>query len=74
MDTVEEWRPEVVVTDFEPLSGIYARSSRTPLVCVDNIHMIDRCRHDEQITAGARGLPDRLVRSRARWSRRQATT
>jgi uncharacterized protein (TIGR00661 family) len=53
MGVVDEWRPEVVVTDFEPLSGIYARSSRTPLVCVDNIHMIDRCRHDEEITDGA---------------------
>jgi uncharacterized protein (TIGR00661 family) len=54
MDAVSEWEPEVVVTDFEPLSGIYARSSHTPLVCVDNIHMIDRCRHDDEITAGAR--------------------
>ena len=62
MDTVEEWRPEVVVTDFEPLSGIYARSSRTPLVCVDNIHMIDRCRHDAEITAGA-GEDYRIARA-----------
>ena len=53
MATVQEWRPEVVVTDFEPLSGIYARSSRTPLICVDNIHMIDRCKHDEGILEGA---------------------
>jgi uncharacterized protein (TIGR00661 family) len=52
---VQEWRPEVVVTDFEPLSGIYARSARVPLVCVDNIHMIDRCRHDAEILDGARG-------------------
>jgi uncharacterized protein (TIGR00661 family) len=50
---VHEWRPDVVVTDFEPLSGIYARWSRTPLVCVDNIHMIDRCRHDAEIVDGA---------------------
>jgi uncharacterized protein (TIGR00661 family) len=50
---VDEWRPDVVVTDFEPLSGIYARSAHVPLVCVDNIHMIDRCRHDDEITAGA---------------------
>ena len=49
---VEEWRPDVVVTDFEPLSASYARSTGTPLVCVDNIHMIDRCVHDEQILAG----------------------
>lgn len=51
---VEEWRPDVVVTDFEPLTATYARSTRTPLVCVDNIHMIDRCVHDEEILAGAR--------------------
>lgn len=51
---VEEWRPDVVITDFEPLSGIYARSSRTPLICVDNIHMIHRCRHDDEIVEGAR--------------------
>jgi uncharacterized protein (TIGR00661 family) len=53
MAAVHEWRPAVVVTDFEPLSGIYARSSHTPLVCVDNIHMIDRCRHDDEIVGGA---------------------
>ena len=54
METVDEWEPDVVVTDFEPLSGIYARWSRTPLICVDNIHMIDRCRHDKAIVDGAR--------------------
>jgi uncharacterized protein (TIGR00661 family) len=49
MSMVDEWLPEVVITDFEPLAGIYARTSRTPLVCVDNIHMVDRCRHDREI-------------------------
>lgn len=43
------WQPEVVVTDFEPLSAIYARVARTPLIAVDNINMLDRCRHDEEI-------------------------
>lgn len=51
--TVHDWRPDVVVSDFEPLSGIYARWSRTPLVCVDNIHMIDRCAHGPDILDGA---------------------
>lgn len=53
MNMVEEWRPDVAVTDFEPLTGFYARLSRTPLVCVDNIHMIDRCHHDRDITNDA---------------------
>jgi uncharacterized protein (TIGR00661 family) len=51
---VQEWRPDAVVTDFEPLSGIYARSAHVPLVCVDNIHMIDRCLHDEEVVDAAR--------------------
>lgn len=46
---VREWRPDVVITDFEPLAGRYARATRTPLVCVDNINMLDRCRHDREI-------------------------
>lgn len=50
---VDEWKPDVAVTDFEPLTGFYARLSRTPLVCVDNIHMIDHCHHDREITEGA---------------------
>ena len=55
MAAVNEWRPEVVVTDFEPLSGRSTRARpRMPLVCVDNIHMIDRCRHDAAIVDGAR--------------------
>jgi uncharacterized protein (TIGR00661 family) len=49
MGMVEEWHPEVVLTDFEPLAGLYARVTHTPLVCIDNIHMLDRCRHDREI-------------------------
>ena len=51
---VLEWRPEVVITDFEPLAALYARESRSPLIAIDNINMLDRCRHDAEIVAGAR--------------------
>ena len=46
---VDQWHPDVVLTDFEPLAGVYARATYTPLVCVDNINMVDRCRHDREI-------------------------
>jgi uncharacterized protein (TIGR00661 family) len=46
---VREWKPDVVITDFEPLTGVFARATRTPMVAVDNINMLDRCHHDEQI-------------------------
>jgi UDP:flavonoid glycosyltransferase YjiC (YdhE family) len=53
---VHYWRPHVVVTDFEPLSALYARSHHVPLVSVDNIHMLVRCHHDEGIVGAE--LPD----------------
>ena len=55
LSTVDEWQPEVVITDFEPLAGVYARLSKTPLICVDNIHMIDRCKHDKEIIGAEHG-------------------
>ena len=48
------WQPDVVVTDFEPLSATYARVARAPLIAVDNINMLDRCRHDAEILDGHR--------------------
>jgi uncharacterized protein (TIGR00661 family) len=54
MAVVHEWRPDVVITDFEPLCAVYARWARTPLLAVDNINMIDRCRHDREIVGEQR--------------------
>jgi uncharacterized protein (TIGR00661 family) len=54
IEMTRDWRPDVVVSDFEPLASIYARVSRTPLIAVDNINMLDRCRHDAEIVAGHR--------------------
>lgn len=52
---LREWRPAVVVSDFEPLSALYARWAQIPVVAVDNIHMIDRCNHPPEILEGATG-------------------
>ena len=46
---VKEWAPDVVISDFEPLTGVYARLTRTPLIAVGNINLLDRCRHDAEI-------------------------
>ena len=51
---VDEWKPDVVISDFEPLAGVYARSTRTPLIAVDNINILDRCRHDAEIVGAQR--------------------
>lgn len=47
--SLNEWRPSVVVTDFEPLVALYARLARKPLVALDNIQALDRLRHDKMI-------------------------
>ena len=54
LEMTRAWRPDVVVTDFEPLAAIYARVSRAPLIAVDNINMLDRCKHDDEILDGHR--------------------
>ncbi|MFN8113422.1 MAG: glycosyltransferase family protein [Solirubrobacterales bacterium] len=54
IEMTRAWEPDVVVTDFEPLSAIYARVARAPLIAVDNINMLDRCRHDAEILEGHR--------------------
>ncbi len=54
MDEVDDWEPDVVISDFEPLAGVYARLTRTPMIAVGNINMLDRCRHDREIIGGDR--------------------
>jgi uncharacterized protein (TIGR00661 family) len=48
-EEVDEWQPDVVISDFEPVSAAFARWARTPLIAVDNINVIDRCRHGRRI-------------------------
>jgi len=51
---VKEWEPDVAISDFEPLAGVYARLTRTPLIAVGNINLLDRCRHDAEILGAER--------------------
>jgi len=54
VDEVDDWQPDVVISDFEPLTGVYARLTHTPLIAVGNINMLDRCRHDREIIGSDR--------------------
>jgi uncharacterized protein (TIGR00661 family) len=51
---VEAFRPEVVVTDFETWSAIFARRHRLPCISVDNIQILNRCQHPREIVRGKR--------------------
>lgn len=51
-DLVQEFRPEVVVSDFESWTYLYAKAHRLPVVSVDNMQIINRCTHPPEILEG----------------------
>ena len=48
------WRPDLVVTDFDGFAYLFAKAHRLPVVSLDNIQMVDRCKHDREILHGVR--------------------
>jgi uncharacterized protein (TIGR00661 family) len=42
-------RPQVVVSDFESWTYMYAKMHRLPIVSIDNMQIINRCVHDDDI-------------------------
>jgi uncharacterized protein (TIGR00661 family) len=48
-DVARDFQADVVVSDFEAFVLTVAARERVPAISVDNIMMLDRCRHDEGI-------------------------
>lgn len=51
---IEDFRPEVVVSDFESWTYFYAKAHRLPVISIDNMQIINRCTHSPEILAGER--------------------
>lgn len=64
-EVARDFEPDVVVSDFESFVLTVARRERVPAISVDNIMMLDRCRHDERIIGGDK-LDFELARQIAR--------
>ncbi len=62
----EAFAPDVVVSDFESFAWLFGRRHRLPIISVDNIQVIDRCRHDDGIVAGHQADFE-LARALVRW-------
>ena len=59
-ELAEAFRPDVVVSDFETWSYLFARTHRLPCISVDNIQIVNRCEHPPEVIAGHEaGLPRR---------------
>jgi len=48
----ERFSPDAVVSDFEGFAYAFGKVHRVPVISVDNIQMIARCRHAPEVTAG----------------------
>ena len=55
------FRPELVISDFESWAALYALNHFLPVVSIDNMQVINRCSHDEAVTAG-KGFDFRLAK------------
>jgi uncharacterized protein (TIGR00661 family) len=53
VEITERFEPEVVISDFESWSYLFAQRHGLPLISVDNMQIINRCELPEEITAGA---------------------
>ncbi len=51
-DMLGAFRPDVVVSDFESWTYLYAKTHRLPILSIDNMQIINRCVHDDEILAG----------------------
>jgi uncharacterized protein (TIGR00661 family) len=54
-ELADKFQPDVVVSDFESWSYLFAKNRGIPVVSVDNIQMVARCRHAPEILAGHEG-------------------
>ncbi|MDX2019082.1 MAG: glycosyltransferase family protein [Deltaproteobacteria bacterium] len=53
-DIVNKFEPDVVISDFETWSYLFAQRHNLPVISVDNMQIINRCTHDEQILQGVK--------------------
>jgi uncharacterized protein (TIGR00661 family) len=47
-EITEDFRPHCVISDFESWSYFFGVRHALPVVCIDNIQMVSRCRHDPE--------------------------
>lgn len=60
--------PEVVISDFETWSWFFGKMFDLPIICVDNIQILNRCSHASEIIAGDQDefrLAKNIVKARA---------
>jgi uncharacterized protein (TIGR00661 family) len=52
LDLAEEFKPDVVITDFETWSYLFGLRHELPIISIDNMQIINRCAHAPELLAG----------------------
>lgn len=53
-EMTDDFAPEVVISDFESWTSLYGEMHRIPVISIDNMQIIDRCRHGSDVLKGQR--------------------
>jgi uncharacterized protein (TIGR00661 family) len=53
-ELIDDFKPEVVISDFESWTYLYAKTHRLPVFSVDNMQIINRCVHAPELFSGER--------------------
>jgi uncharacterized protein (TIGR00661 family) len=51
-ELIKDFRPEVVISDFESWTYLYAKTHRLPILSIDNMQIINRCTLPESVLDG----------------------
>jgi uncharacterized protein (TIGR00661 family) len=51
-ELIKDFKPEVVISDFESWTYLYAKAHGLPIISIDNMQIINRCTHDPEVIAG----------------------
>jgi uncharacterized protein (TIGR00661 family) len=54
-ELLAEFHPDLVISDFDSFTYLYARLSRLPVISIDNMQVINRCSLDEETIAAHKG-------------------
>lgn len=53
-ELLEDFRPDVVISDFESWTYFFAKRHRLPILSIDNMQILNRCAIDEDVIEGYR--------------------
>lgn len=51
-ELVDDFKPDAVISDFESFSYLFAKNHFIPCISVDNMQIINRCKHEPELIAG----------------------